>query len=153
MGFAAAVKHIREYGSAMKVLAQWRKDNKRGCHDEYVASVKRAITMFRYCWVVDEETKSIVNINNYDESRCSTFDIKLFLDPKPDTEIALAVYNGELPPAFLLPDSDAFEECDPPPPEPIPSATTIAPCHDASVLSQFHLTKFPPYDRAMTKTS
>ena len=50
----------------MKVLSQWRKEKKPGCNDEYVMAVRRAIAMFRYCWVVDEASKSVVNITPYE---------------------------------------------------------------------------------------
>jgi len=50
----------------MKVLRQWSKEKKPGCTNEYIQAVRRAVTMFRHCWVVDEASKSVVNINPYE---------------------------------------------------------------------------------------
>ena len=80
----------------MKVIAQWRKEKKKGCTDEYVLAVRRAITMFRYCWVFDESTKSIVNFTTYSESDNTAFDISTHLDPKPKVETALGIYTGNI---------------------------------------------------------
>ena len=137
----------------MKTLAKWRKDRKSGCDDEYVMGVRRAITMFRYCWVVDEQTQSVVNINKYDEPKYTAFDIELLLDPKPNVEIALGVHRGDLHPEFLYNGSDVLDQRDPLRYEPTTQLreAVIADCHDESVLKRFHLDKFPPYDRAMTR--
>ena len=101
VGWVTAVNLIRQYGNAMKVLAQWRKEKKRGCDDEYVAAVKRAITMFRYCWVVNEQAKAVVNCNQYRETRNSAFDINRYLDPKPNAEVAIGVYYGRIDPRYV----------------------------------------------------
>ena len=148
-------------GSAMKVLSQWRKEKKTGCTDQYVLAVRRAITMFRHCWVVDEPSKSVVNINPYEGGEGSCFNINTYLDPKPDATLALGIYIGELHPMTLV-----WENNTPPRPDPLhtymreertaaavtlPADPATIGCRDTSVLKKFHLKEFPPYDRALTK--
>ena len=162
MAFVKAVNCIRQHGSAMKVLAQWRKEKKPGCTDEYVLAVRRAITMFRYCWVVDEAAKEVVNINPYAEACNSPFSIDLHLDPKPDNAIALGIHLGELHPMTAIWENDQAPQRDPLrtfgaddlvededtcDSQPVSSSG----CNDESILQQFHLKEFPPYDRPMTK--
>ena len=149
-------------GSALKVLAQWRKEKKTGCTQEYILAVRRAITMFHYCWVFDEPTKSVVNINPCDhQDRNSAFNIDFNLDPKPNAETAMGIYTGELHPMTAV-----WERTRESPADrlhsfasdervaaaiPLPTPTLPSGCTDKSVLCRFHLKDFPPYDRALTK--
>ena len=142
----------------MKVLSAWRKAKRRGCTDEYVLGVRRAITMFRHCWVVDEIEKDVVNFTPYADSVNNPFSVPQFLDPKPDRAIALGIYRGEMHPHALLWADERRPRADPlrtfaaderaaaAVPLPVPAG-----CTDRAVLTSFHLTSFPPYDRAMTK--
>ena len=148
-------------GSALKVLAHWRKDRKTGCTDEYVLAVRRAITMFRHCWVVDEPTKSVVNINPYDEGPDSAFNIEFNLDPKPDVATAMGIYTGELHPMTAIwnrtresptdrLNSYASDERSAAS-IPLPTPTVPSGCTDESMLRKFHLKEFAPYDRVLTR--
>ena len=148
-------------GSAIKVLTQWRKEKRAGCTGEYVLAVRRAITMFRHCWVVDETTNDVINYNPFKGSdNNSAFDIDQFLDPKPDVETALGIHRGDLHPHSLIWANEASPRPDPlqtfaadertAAAVPLPTVSSDG-CTDPLLLKKFHLHDFPPYDRALTK--
>ena len=86
----------------MKMLAQWRKVKRTDCTEAYVLSVRRAITMFRHCWVYDEKSKTVINKTPYTSRVGYPFNINMHLDPKPDESTAMGIYRGDLHPMTLV---------------------------------------------------
>ena len=88
----------------MNLLTHWTQTKRRGCTEEYVLLVKRAITMFRHCWVYDEPTESVINHSDEPDGPDGSypFDIQQYLDPKPDATQAMGVYSGELHPMSIV---------------------------------------------------
>ena len=72
------------------------------CTDAYVLSVRRAITMFRHCWLYDEKSKKVINKTPYKANVGYAFNINVYLDPKPDESIARGIYLGILHPMTLV---------------------------------------------------
>ena len=154
-GFIKSANNIRKYGSAVKVIRQWKKEGRPDCTNEYMMAVRGAISMYRHCWIVDEVTDSVKRLNPVPNTAYYPFDPEKFLDPRPDLATAIGVHRGELHPNSLLKKSNGSNDHTMvTPPDTVSMSASVEPhgCTDPELMKKFHLKAWPPYDRAMTKS-